>query len=110
ITQTTNDVVSSRGANVLRTRVFVWQANGDATSTLLSTLERSVDGLTTWETIPGGTTTSVKSLPTAGSYTVMQTAPDPSYIISLFTTGRVVSITRYDGTEAQIGKTSYGYD
>jgi RHS repeat-associated protein len=110
ITQTLNDVVSAHGTNVLRTRTYAWLTDGSSTSTLLSTVERSVEGFQTWSDTAGAVSTSVRALPSSGSYTVTQTSPDSSYSITLYQNGRVASFTRYDSGSSQIGKTTYGYD
>jgi len=111
ITRTTNEVVSSHGTNVLRTATYLWLTDGSSTGTLISSIERSVEGFQTWQTNAGVlTSTSVKTLPSSGSYTITQTAPDSSYSIALYQNGRAASVTRYDSGSAQIGKTTYGYD
>jgi YD repeat-containing protein len=110
ITQTVSDVVANHGTDVLRTRTYVWQTDGSSSSTLVSTSETSVDGLSTWSDTLGAVSTSVKTPPSSGSYTVTQTAPDGSYSISLYQNGRMASITRYDSGSSQVGKTTYGYD
>jgi YD repeat-containing protein len=77
---------------------------------LLSTLEVSTNGLTTWHTGPNGTSSTVISAPPWLSKTITETAPDNSYSISLYQTGRLVSVTHYDSLNTQIRKTTYGYD
>ena len=110
ITQTTNDVTTHGGVHVQRTRTYVWETPGSSTSTLLSTIEVSTNGLTTWQTGPNGTSSIVISTPPWASKTITETAPDNSYTISLYQTGRLASVTRYDSGNNQIGKTAYGYD
>jgi RHS repeat-associated protein len=110
ITQTVSDVVANHGTDVLRTRTYVWQTDGSSSSTLLSTSETSVDGLSTWSDTLGVVSTSVKTPPSSGSYTVTQTAPDGFYSVSLYQNGRMASVTRYDSGSSQLGKTTYGYD
>src|SRR5206468_12009947 len=51
ITQTVRDVTTDNGANVYRTRTFVWATNGVNSSNLISMVEASVDGLQTWSTV-----------------------------------------------------------
>jgi RHS repeat-associated protein len=110
ITQTTNDVVANYSTSVLRTRTYVLDTHGSSTPTLLSSIEISVDGFKSWQTNAGVLSTSVKTLPSAGSYTVTQTAPEGTYSISLYQNGRLASVTRYDSGSTPIGKTTYGYD
>jgi RHS repeat-associated protein len=110
ITEIKNDVVASHGTNVVRTRTYVWDTDGSGTSTLLSTVETSVEGFKRWQTIAGAVSTSVKSLPSSSSYTVLDTARDGAYSISLYQNGRLASVTQYASDNAPIGKTTYGYD
>jgi RHS repeat-associated protein len=110
ITQTVNEVAPSHGTNVLRTVTYLWLTNNSSTGTLLSSAERSVDGFKTWQTNAGVVSSSVKTLPSAGSYTVTQTAPDGSYSITLYQNGRPASVTLYDSGSTPIGKSSFGYD
>jgi len=110
ITQTTNDVSTRSGVDVERTSIYVWETGGSSTATLLSTVEVATNGLSTWRTGPSGTSSTVISAPPWGTKTITETAVDGSYSISLYHTGRLVSVTGYDSAAAQIGKTSYGYD
>ncbi len=50
ITFVTNDVVIDSGANMRRSRTYVWATNAN-TSVLISTAETSVDGLTNLQTV-----------------------------------------------------------
>jgi len=111
ITRTTNEVVASHDTNVLRTTTYLWLMDSSSSGTLVSSVERSVEGFKTWQTNAGVlVNSSVKTLPSAGSWTVTQTAPDSSYSIALYQNGRLTSVTRYDSGSSQVGKTSYGYD
>lgn len=110
ITQITNDVMSVHSTNVLRTRTYVWNANGSSTATLLSTVERSVEGFSSWSDNAGAVSTSVRTLPSSTAYTATQTTPEGAYSVTLYQSGRVASVTRYDSGSTQISKTTYGYD
>lgn len=114
ITFMTNDVVSAHGTYVRRSRAFVWNTSAN-TSNLLSTVETSVDGLQTWNTIwnDGQGVTSQSATfyaPGSGLRIVTNTAPDNSYTVTTNQYGRLISATRYDSTGAQLGQVTYGYD
>ncbi|MGA2854442.1 MAG: hypothetical protein ABSE90_09990, partial [Verrucomicrobiota bacterium] len=113
ITQTTNDVTTDHGANVRRSRTFVW-LDGQSTGTLVSQIETSADGLSAWQTRYRDASTPVTSTNTTSyggnSRTVINNAPDGSYTISLYSYGRLTSVTRYDSTGVQIGGATYAYD
>ena len=49
ITLVTNDVTADNGANVRRSRTYVWSTSANS-PTLISTVETSADGLQTWNT------------------------------------------------------------
>jgi RHS repeat-associated protein len=112
IMQTTNDVTTDHGANVLRSRTYVW-LDGQSTGTLVSSDETSVDCLNSWQTQYRDASTPVTShsqtVPGI-SRTVTNTAPDGSYNVTGYSYGLQVSSKQYDSTGAQIGGTTYGYD
>ena len=114
ITFTTNDVVSAHGTDVLRSRTYVWMTDNDDTPTLVSMSESSTDGLQSWQTryrdSSTPVTTHAQTVYSGTNRTVTVTAPDNSYTITRYANGRLVSVTQYDSTPAQIGSTTYGYD
>jgi len=115
ITYTVSDVVNDNGANVNRTRTYVWPTNNVNASNLVSTVETSVDGLQTWNiTWNGGvglTNYSQTIYDPANGYTIVTTvAPDGSSTVTTNQNGRAIYVTQKDSTGAQIGQTVYGYD
>jgi YD repeat-containing protein len=110
ITEVTNFVLAAHGTNVLRTQTYQWLTNGSTTKTLVATVDRSVEGFKTWNDTGGAVASTVKTLPSGGSYTITQTAPDGSYSITLYQNGRPASVTRYNSGASSIGQTTYGYD
>jgi YD repeat-containing protein len=110
ITQSTREVASAHSTNVVRSLTSVWAVNGTDSSTPLSTVKRSVEGLTTWQSVAGAVSTTVRTLPSSGSYNVTQTAPDGSFSISLYQNGRLISVTRKDSNSVEVAKTTFGYD
>jgi RHS repeat-associated protein len=103
-------VTTAHGYNVVQSKSYVWATNSSAVSNLVSTSEQSTDGLRTWETSFGLTQSSVGTTPINASWTVTATDPDNTYSITLYATGRLASVTRYDSNNVQIAKTTYGYD
>jgi RHS repeat-associated protein len=115
ITLTTNDVTTDHGTTVRRSRTYVWDTFGSASATLVSTAESSVDGLQSWQTQYPSlgvavTSRSQTSYGANGTRTVINTAPDSSYIVNTYSNGRPVSVTRYDASSSQVSKLMYGFD
>lgn len=113
ITWTTNDVVLSHGVYVRRTRSYVWDRDNVSTPVLVSMSEASTNG-SSWQTSysDGGLAlvSQSQTLYGSGTRTVTSVAPDNSYSISLYSTGRLASVTRYNSAGSPIGSTSYSYD
>ena len=82
-----------------------------STSTVISTVRRSVDGLESWTTDMAGLTTHMK-LERNGSGSVTQTAfnPDGSKLVTEIQNGRVVTVKQFntDGTDGN--ELTYSYD
>jgi RHS repeat-associated protein len=115
ITFVTNDVTTYSGANVRRSRTYVWGTNSVNSSNLVSMTETSAEGLTNWQTRYRDASTAVVTetiteYSSGGTRLVTVTAPDNSYTINLYSYGWLSSTTRYDSTGAQIGATYYTYD
>ena len=114
ITMTTNDVASDHGFNVNRTQVFAWFTNSNTSSTLVSTMETSTDGLRTWQTVWNNGTAVTRSSVTVyvggSDRYVTNIAPDTSFSVSHFSYGQLMSLTQCSSNGTQIGQTTYGYD
>jgi len=113
ITWTTNDLCIDHGVAVDRTRSYVW-LDGQSSGTLTSESETSVDGLKAWQ-ISFITTSSALTNETITSYSgtnraVTSIAADGSYTINSYSSGRLISSTRFDASNNSIGSTSYTYD
>jgi len=115
VIQTTNDVTfdSAHGVTVRRSQTLVW-LDGQSSGTVAAVSENSADGLGSWQTkyrdrATPVTTTNVTSYGN-GSRTVVNTAPDGSRTLNLYSWGRLVSSTRFDANGVQLGGTSYTYD
>jgi RHS repeat-associated protein len=116
VTQTISDVITNAtyGTNMLRTRAYVWGTNNNTNATLVSTSERSLEGLRTWNTVWNGATAVVSKsqivYTNAGNRYETNIAPDSSYAVSVFSYGRLSTVTSYSASGSQLDKTTYGYD
>ena len=114
ITYTVNDVTSDNGVNVNRTQTFVWATNNVDVSTLVSSVETSIDGLQSWNvTYNNGVGLTNHSLTTylgGGVVVVTNIAPDGSYSVTTNQNGQVISVTQNDANGVQISQTTFGYD
>jgi YD repeat-containing protein len=114
VTRTIRDVVynSTYGWNVQRTRTLVFPNNNDGTTTNeTSRVERSTDGSRTWSTSFGLVSSSQAVYNrAAATRTETATAPDGSYVIKIYTNGRLTSTTQYAYGGTQLGQTTYTYD
>ena len=109
VTQTERTVLAAGSGRSDRVQVDTYAGGG----TLVSSVESSTDGLTTWQSVyPDGstpvTTTNITSPGSSRTQTNM--APNGSYLVSAYSYSQLSSVTNFDSTGAQIGKTSYGYD
>jgi RHS repeat-associated protein len=95
---------------VRRTLTYVWTTAGVPDPLCLSTNEASVDGLRSWSYTPAGLTQTWITNVSGGYRYATNIAPDLSYTISKFQYGRLLSVTRKDSNDQQIGATYYGYD
>jgi YD repeat-containing protein len=113
VNRTVNDVLYNGTllANVRRTRSIIFPNNNDGTTTQeVSKVETSVDGLKSLRTSFGLISTTVKTVPSGGSWTVTETAPDGSKVISSYQNGRLVTTTRQNASGGQLGQTTFAYD
>ncbi len=82
--------------------------------TLTYVSETSVDGLQSWQITYGNNNISLTNHSLTSysgtSRTVINTAPDGSYTINLYSSGELTSSTRYNSTGSNIGGTTYTYD
>src|SRR5207249_4787293 len=98
-------------ANARRTRTYVFPNDNDGTTTNeTSRVETSVEGLKTMRTSFGLVSTTIKTVPSGGSWTVTETMPDNSKVISSYQNSRLATVTRKDSNNAQIAQTTYSYD
>jgi RHS repeat-associated protein len=112
ITFVTNDVIhdSVLGADVRRTRTYVWTNNGSSGSLLTSTTETSTDGLHTWQISFGLTNESITAYASGGWRYSTNFAPDRSCTVSISRYGTNVSSARFDSLNNQLSSIKFGYD
>lgn len=109
------DAQNSRGVDIRRTETEIWSIDYSDTLAKVSTTETSTDGLKTWHTLYRDASTPVESKVETtyganGARTVKVTRPGNSYTISVYSYGRLQSITHHGSLGAQIGQAAYQYD
>ena len=110
VSRTLNDVVynATLAANVRRARTIIFPNDNDGVTTQeVARVENSVDGLKTMRTSFGQISTSVRTVPSVGSWTVTETAADGSKVITAFANGRPSTVTRQNASGGQLGQTTY---
>ncbi len=116
ISRVVRTVVAAAGGkpNLIQVDNYVWKdGNSTSTGTLVSRSQTSTDGLKTWTTVYRDTSTPVTSRSETvygTSRTVTEYAPDSSYVVSVYSSGQLQSVTAKDSTGAQIGARTYTYD
>lgn len=110
ITRTTSDVTTRDGVTVARTTTQVWETDGADTPVTVSVSEQSADGLRSWQTTRGLTTSTTTVLDGTGGRTVTTTAPDGTVSTQVFTAGRLVSQAASHSSLGQLSATTLAYD
>jgi RHS repeat-associated protein len=114
ITRTTNavaaKVVGGTTYYVRRATMEAWETDNQNAPTTVSISEQATDGLRSWETVRGLTSTAVTALDGSGGRTVTVTGPDGVKTIQVFSNGRLVSNTVKTAADVQVMTVSNGYD
>jgi RHS repeat-associated protein len=117
ITRTVADVIANAalGANVRRTRTYAWGTINADVSSLITSVETSVDDLHTWYTTYRDGSTSLTnrldiSYLAPGFVCRTNTAADGSYSVSQILFGRLFSNTSQDSLNNQVSSVTYTYD
>jgi len=107
VNQTISEVTTAHGVTVSRRSTISLSETGPVT---VSMIENGADGLQNWETRYGLTT--YRQITYTGNATRLETvtAPDASYVISEYHSGRLASAVSFDNTGSQIRGTTYSYD
>ncbi len=96
---------------VQRATTEVWQTDASATATTVSVTEATPDGLRSWQTAYGLTTTSVTTYDsTTGQRTDTVTLADATSRVRVSVGDRLVSDTRKDSAGSAVTFVAYGYD
>jgi RHS repeat-associated protein len=111
VTQTVRDVATINSVNQRRSRVYQLATENSSTPLLLSESRTSMDELQSWSVGFGLTSQSVSTVNSGtGARTRTVTNPDNSTVVSVYSYGRLQSVTRKNSAGTQIGKITYSYD
>jgi RHS repeat-associated protein len=111
VTQTVRDVTTISSVNVRRTRTYQLATDNSSTPLLVNESRVSTDGLQSWNIAFGLTTQSVTTVNTGtGARTTTVTNPDGSTTVSVYSFGRLQTVTRKNSGGTQIAKSTYAYD
>ena len=102
-------VTSAHGTVVERTVTSLY-AGGTATATEVSTSDRAVDGRSQWQTTFGQTTSTVSTVPSAGSWTVTTNRADDTQTVQTITNTRPTTVEEKDSNGVTVTSVSMSYD
>ncbi len=107
----TLDAVGTRdGHTVQRSTAQVWETDGADTPTNVSVSEQSADGLRSWQTVRGLTSSSVTAFTGSGGRTVTSTAPDGTQNIQTYLGDRLQSTVTSHPSLGSLGSVTYAYN
>jgi RHS repeat-associated protein len=114
LTRTTTAVAQKTDATgtytVQRTTTEVWETDGQDTPTVVSIGETTPDGLRSWQTVRGLTTSTVVTPDGAGGRTVVTTAPDGTVSTKVYANGRLASQTTSHPSLGHLAGATFVYD
>lgn len=113
VTKTTTTVATkTAGATytVQRTTTQIWETLNADTPVTVSIAEQSTDGLHSWQTVRGLTTTAVTAYDGSGGRTVTTTAPDGVQTVQVFAGEQLASNTVTTAAAVPLGGATYTYD
>jgi RHS repeat-associated protein len=110
ITRTTSDVTTRDGVTVNRVTTQIWETDGADTPVTVSVSEQSADGLRSWQTTRGLTTSTTTVLDGTGGRTVTTTAPDGTLTTQTYVSGRLSSQVTSHPSLGQLSATAFAYD
>ena len=114
VTRQVRSVTTAHGAHVVRQETYRWATNGVNSSTKVSTLDTSTDGLTSWQMLWNGsasvTNKTVTEYPATGAITrrVTVTKPDGTRTVSEYESGRLARVMEKGTNSSILTQTSYG--
>lgn len=110
ITRTIRDVITNHGTTVQRTSVAKYYKNGSSTATTVQTDEVSANGLQSWSTSYGLTTSRQTTYDGNGGRTEVTTAPDGTVTTVKFQNDLPTSSVTQNAGTGVLSSLSYGYD
>ncbi len=110
ITRTSRTIGTRDGVTVSRVTTEAWETAGQNTPTAISIAEQSIDGLRSWQTVRGLTTSSVTGYDGSGGRTVVTTTPDGTITTQVFTQEQLRSTTVAHPSIGTLHSTSFTYD
>jgi RHS repeat-associated protein len=110
VTRTSRVIAERDGVTVSRVTTETWESNGQNTPTVVSVVEQSIDGLRSWQTVRGQTSSSVAAYNGAGGRTVTTTAPDGTVTTQIFAQDRLQSATVSHPSLGTFQATTFAYD
>jgi len=110
ISKTVTTVATRDSFTVQRSTTQTWEVNGSDTPVTVSVAEQSTDGLRSWQTTRGLTTTSVTTLDGSGGRTVTTTGPNGVVATQTYQANLLQSTVTSHPTLGPLSSTTYGYD
>ena len=110
ITKTVTAVAARGAYTVQRNTTQVWETDGQNTPTTISISEFATDGLHSWQTVRGLTTSTVTVLDGSGGRTVTTTTPDDVQTVQVYAGNLLTSTTVKTAADVQLASVTYGYD
>jgi RHS repeat-associated protein len=110
ITRTVADFSTHGPYTVQRTTTQSWETDGQDTPTTVALAETTPDGMHSWQTVRGLTTTVVTTFTGSGGRTVVSTAPDGTVTTQSFLNDRLSSVVTSHPSLGSLSSTSYTYD
>ncbi len=102
--------VNSTSHIVQRTTTETWETDDDDTATTISITEQTLDGLRSWQTVRGQTSSSVTTYDGAGNHTTTSTAADTTQVTQVYIGQRLDTQTISHPTDGTLSSASYHYD
>ena len=96
--------------NVQRTTTQVWEADNVDTGTIVTISEQTADGLHSWQTLRGLTTSVHTAYDGSGGRTIATTTPDGVKAIQVYAGDHLSSNIVKTGAGVQLMSTTYAYD
>jgi RHS repeat-associated protein len=110
ITSTVTQVASDHGTVVQQTTTTVWSFDNSPSTEIVSISETSADGLQSWQTTNGLTTSTQVAYGGAGARTETTIAPDGVHTVSQYQNDLLISKTISQASVGTLSGSTYGYD